>query len=164
MIFMSVSSFFQFVFGFILGISLVAGSAVGLGYMLLTRMSVTPPKPVFSEETNPPKQDSQETAAVQKTQQNESPTKTIPPEEEELLPSGAYRAVVTWSQGLSMRSEPNSEADRVGSVLVNQKIIVLQESEDKKWQKIRLPKSDLSQGVFSNREGWVRAGNIKKVR
>lgn len=152
---MSVSSFFQFVFGFIIGISLVAGSAVGLGYMLLTRMSVTPPKPVFSEETNPAKPDDLETAAVQKSQQNESPTESISPEEEP-LPSGAYRAVVTWSQGLSMRSQPNSEADRVGSVVVNQKIIVLQESEDKKWQKIRVPKSDS--------EGWVKAGNIKKVR
>ncbi|MGL5806623.1 MAG: SH3 domain-containing protein, partial [Xenococcaceae cyanobacterium] len=95
-----------------------------------------------------------ETAAVQ-NQQNESSTESIPPEEEP-LPSGAYRAVVTWSQGLSMRSQPNSEADRVGSVVVNQKIIVLQESEDKKWQKIRVPKSDS--------EGWVKAGNIKKVQ
>jgi hypothetical protein len=32
---------------------------------------------------------------------------------------------------------------------------VLEESEDKLWQKIRLPKSD--------REGWIKAGNIRKI-
>jgi hypothetical protein len=37
----------------------------------------------------------------------------------------------------------------------NQKIIILEESEDKGWQKIRLEGSE--------QEGWVKAGNTEKV-
>jgi cytoskeletal protein RodZ len=161
---MGISRFFQFALGFILGIALVAGGAIGIGYMVLTRMSVTPPKPVFSEEQAPTKQQSQEPVTAQKNPETESQVnqtqtaesaESAPQEVEETLPPGAYKAIVTYPQGLSMRSEPNADADRIGSVLVNQEIIILQNSDDRKWQKIRIPKSD--------REGWVKAGNIRKI-
>jgi hypothetical protein len=154
---MSISNFFQFIFGFILGISLVAGSAVSFGYILLTRMSGTPPKPVFTEESNPPKQDSQTNPnTVNEIEKQARPqVESIATEVEEPLPKGAYKAIVTWEEGLSMRSEPKKDGDRIDSALYNQEIIVLEESEDKLWQKIRLPKSD--------REGWIKAGNIRKI-
>ncbi len=47
------------------------------------------------------------------------------------LEPGAYQARVTWSQGLSLRSEPNGDAERVGSAAYNQQIVVLGESADK---------------------------------
>lgn len=157
---MSISGFFQFVLGLILGVSIVAGGAVSFGYVLLTRMTGTPPKPVYSEESAKPKEESKEPAIVSSNEANKSQpetasTATAPKEVEAPLPLGAYKAVVTYPDGLSMRSEANKDADRIGSVLVNDEIIVLQESEDKKWQKIRIAKND--------KEGWVKAGNIKKI-
>jgi uncharacterized protein YgiM (DUF1202 family) len=161
---MSISGFFQFVIGFTLGISIVAGGAVSFGYILLTRMTGTPPKPVYSEETAKPKEDSKEPAIASgasesgTTSNNEASTsqpESTPKEVEKPLPLGAYKAVVSYKDGLSMRSDANKDADRIGSVLVNDEIIVLQESEDKKWQKIRIAKND--------KEGWVKAGNIKKI-
>ncbi|PHK16786.1 peptide-binding protein, partial [Nostoc linckia z13] len=71
------------------------------------------------------------------------------------LPSGAYRGRVTWAEGLSLRAQPNQDGERIGGVGFNQKIIVLEESEDKAWQKIRLEDS--------GQEGWVKAGNTEKT-
>ena len=36
----------------------------------------------------------------------------------------------------------------------NKKVIILEESADKKWQKIRIPDTD--------KEGWVKSGNIQR--
>jgi uncharacterized protein YgiM (DUF1202 family) len=157
---MSISGFFQFVLGLILGITIVAGGAVSFGYVLLTRMTGTPPKPVYTEESAKPKEESKQPAIASNNEANQSRSETktaeTPPKEvEEPLPLGAYKAVVTYPDGLSLRSDANKDADRVGSVLVNDEVIVLEESEDKKWQKIRIAKSD--------REGWVKAGNIRKI-
>jgi hypothetical protein len=157
---MSISGFFQFILGLILGISIVAGGAVSFGYMLLTRMTGTPPKPVYPEESAKSKEESKEPAVVASKETNKSQpetasTATTPPKIEEPLPLGAYKAVVTYPDGLSLRSEANKDADRIGSILVNDEIIVLEESEDKKWQKIRIAKND--------REGWVKSGNIRKI-
>jgi uncharacterized protein YgiM (DUF1202 family) len=145
---MSISGFFQFVLGLILGISIVAGGAVSFGYVVLTRMTGTP-----KEESKQPASASSNQAS--KSQSETKPAEVTPTEVEQPLPLGAYKAVVTYKDGLSLRSDANQDADRVGSVLVNDEIIVLEESEDKKWQKIRIAKSD--------REGWVKAGNIRKI-
>lgn len=71
------------------------------------------------------------------------------------LPPGAYPARVSWSQGLILRAEAKQDSERIGGVGFNQKIVVIEESEDKVWQKIRLEGSD--------KEGWVKAGNTQKV-
>lgn len=156
---MSISGFFQFIIGFTLGISIVAGGAISFGYILLTRMTGTPPKPVYSEETAKPKEESKELEIASSneasTSKSQSESTPIPKEVEKPLPLGAYKALVSYKDGLSMRLEASKDADRIGSVLFNDEIIVLQESEDKKWQKIRIAKND--------KEGWVKSGNIKKI-
>jgi 5-hydroxyisourate hydrolase-like protein (transthyretin family) len=53
-----------------------------------------------------------------------------------------------------MRSEPNTNSPSIGGVGGNKKVIVLEESDDKKWQKIRI--------VDTDQEGWVKAGNIQR--
>ncbi len=55
-----------------------------------------------------------------------------------------------------MRSQPDLEAERIGSLDYNQRIAVLEQSQDQKWQHVRLADSDL--------EGWVKAGNIERER
>jgi hypothetical protein len=174
------SSTFQFFLGFLVGVAFLAGVvAVGL-YIYVSKMTVTPDKPDFAEEKEPKKEiievkDNQnsevttefiETETISEKPDSEKPevkTNSETPksekpeavEEEELLPPDAYRARVTWPQGLSLRAEPNINGAQIGGIAYNAEIIILEETEDKGWQKIRLP--------WSNQEGWVKGGNVERI-
>ena len=159
---MSLSGLFQFILGFILGVVLLAVGATGVAYIFFARMAAPPPKPMFSEHkqekptaaSTTTTETTQTKAAVQEQAISES-TPEPSAEEKEELPSGAYRARVTWPQGLSLREEPTIESNRVGGVDYNRELIVLEDSDDKKWQRVRLP--------GSGQEAWVKAGNVKKI-
>ncbi|MDJ0728594.1 MAG: SH3 domain-containing protein [Crocosphaera sp.] len=146
------SGVFQFLLGFFLGIVLLVGGTASLAYVVFSRMNANPEKPTFAEEKAP------ETKPV-----GQQATKTQPVEEvvakesviTEDLPDGAYRAKVTWSTGLSLRSQPASDAQRIGGVEYNSELIILQTSADGGWQQVRLP--------GSQQEGWVKAGNVAKI-
>jgi hypothetical protein len=56
---------------------------------------------------------------------------------------------------LSLRAEPDSNAATIGGIAYDNEIIVLEETSDKKWQKVRIP--------WSEQEGWVRGGNTEKI-
>ncbi|MHC5938897.1 SH3 domain-containing protein [Nostoc sp.] len=158
----------KFILGFLLAIAVLIGGGVAVALYFMNRTGIAPAKPVFSNDspsvkaqapkgTEPgggkstlkPGTQAQSSPSSAPT---ESPKATPSPKP---LPSGAYRGRVSWAQGLSLRSQPNQEAERIGGVGFNQKIIVLEESEDKSWQKIRLEGSE--------QEGWVKAGNTEKV-
>jgi len=81
-------------------------------------------------------------------------TQAQSPEPEQAVPKGAYKGTVTWSSGLSLRSDPNSSAGRVGGVDYNSELIILETSKDGQWQKVRV--------ANGTQEGWVKAGNVKK--
>ncbi len=160
------SSFTKFILGFLLAIAVLIGGGVAVALYFMNRTGIPPAKPVFSNDTplvkgQAPK--ATETGAGKPTltpgtNTKSSPRSTstpTPTESPKALPSGAYRGRVSWAQGLSLRSQPNQEAERIGGVGFNQKIIILEESEDKSWQKIRLEGSE--------QEGWVKAGNTEKV-
>ncbi|AHJ29045.1 hypothetical protein NSP_27170 [Nodularia spumigena CCY9414] len=53
-----------------------------------------------------------------------------------------------------MRVEPSMDAERIAGVGVNEELIVLEESQDKNWQKIR------TQG---EQEGWIKIGNTERL-
>jgi hypothetical protein len=84
------------------------------------------------------------------TNKNATPT----PSPEQAVPKGAYKGKVTWSSGLSLRSEPNSSAGRVGGVDYNSELIILETSKDGLWQKVRV--------ANGTQEGWIKAGNVKR--
>lgn len=71
------------------------------------------------------------------------------------LEPGAYRALVTQPIGLILRDSANRDANRIGGVGYNEKVVVLEDSADKEWQRIRVEDG--------NREGWVKGGNTEKV-
>ncbi len=84
-----------------------------------------------------------------------APTPTPTPEAEKLEP-GAYQAIVTQPIGLILRDTPSTEANRIGGIAYQEKVVVLGESDDKQWQKVR---------VLSDRDrtGWIKGGNTEKV-
>ena len=168
---MSISSLFQFIIGFFLGIIFFTAGIAGGAYLFLTNANTAPEKQIFSEEkpkeekpTTAKKEEKKSTPAkteAKKEEADKKVAKTEPKKEEvkeeakDELPAGAYTARVTWSSGLSLRSEPSKDAQRVGGVGYNSEIIVLKTSSDGDWQKIRLPRS--------GQEAWVKAGNVAKV-
>jgi hypothetical protein len=157
----------KFILGFVLAIAVLIGGGVAVALYFMNRTGIPPAKPVFSNDS--PSVKAQAPKATEPggglkpgTKTESSPNSTSNPTESpkatpslKPLPSGAYRGRVSWAQGLSLRSQPNQEAERIGGVGFNQKIIVLSESEDKAWQKIRLEDSQ--------QEGWVKAGNTEKL-
>ncbi|MEH2461375.1 SH3 domain-containing protein [Nostoc sp.] len=158
----------KFILGFLLAIAVLVGGGVAVALYFMNRTGIPPAKPVFSNDSPSVKAQAPKTTEPgggkpslkpgTQTQSSASSTPTESPKatpSPKPLPSGAYRGRVSWSQGLSLRSQPNQEAERIGGVGFNQKIIVLEESEDKSWQKIRLEGSE--------QEGWVKAGNTEKV-
>jgi uncharacterized protein YgiM (DUF1202 family) len=169
------SNIFKYLLGFILALAILAGSTVAAALYFMNQASKAPPKPIYANDepevrasagfdvnknaSKTPGANSNTAASEKKAESTPTPTPTQTPEkadkkEPKPLPPGAYNARVTWSQGLSLRSEPKTEAERVGGVGFNQKVIVIEESDDKVWQKVRLEGSDT--------EGWVKAGNTQK--
>ena len=153
------------ILGFILAIAVLLGTGLTVALYFVNRTAVTPPKPLYAND-NPskqikkpkatPKSQSQKSATPNPTS---SPTATptpTPTESPKALPPDAYEGTVTWAQGLSMRSEPDANSSTTGGVGGNKKVIILEESADKKWQKIRIADTD--------KEGWVKAGNIQRYQ
>jgi len=122
----------KFLIGVVLGIVLFTGTTVAVAYFFLNKLAAAPPKPVYAEEQG---------------QANASAQNKLEP--------GAYYAKVTWKEGLTLRGAPSADVKAVGSLLYDQRIIVLTDSQDKKWQKVRLEEG--------NSQGWIKAGNIERV-
>ena len=165
----AISNMFQFILGFVLGVALLGGSAVGVAYYYFKKVSSNvPEKPIFAEEKSKTTDvvKKQELKASQEQLQTDteadlnSNSETTPKPESELvakeeLPKNAYYANVTWPQGLSLRAEPSLDGERIGGIGYNAKILILEESADKQWQKVQIPESE--------QQGWVKAGNTKKA-
>lgn len=160
------SNILKIILGVLLAISILLGGGVALAIYFMNRTSMNPPKPIFSNDKASVKAQAAKTptpgvinaANSQGTSILKSkPTSTKSPKKEleKPLPPGAYLARVTWPQGLILRAEPKVNAERLGGIGFNAKVIVLQLSNDKTWQKIRIKSS--------GKEAWVKAGNTKKA-
>lgn len=158
-----ISATIQFILGFLIGIGLIVGVSGGLIFAYYSKMSVLPKKPVFPDspslEESPAK--NPETATTiepleSNTTTEESETAAIDESElEPELPADAYYAVVTWPQGLSLRAEPAINAGKIGGIDFETKIIILEDSADGSWQRVKIP--------WSQQEGWVKGGNTKRT-
>lgn len=145
------SSLVKLFLGFVIAIALLVSGSVALALIFINRASSPPPKPIFANDSSALKKAAKITKPTTSIATKETPkTKPSPS-----LASGSYPARVTWNQGLSLRAEPSLDAERIGSLDYNQKIVVLQQSKDEKWQQIRLDDSEL--------QGWVKAGNTERV-
>lgn len=151
----------QLIIGISIGLAGLIGVIGGAGYyFFMTQMGTRPPKPVFAEErdggkslaANKPKP---KTATAAKLVQSPAATDPQNPNAAEQLPPEAYDAKVLWKDGLSLKKEPNSGAEKLGGVAFNAKVAIVQTSDDKQWV--------LIQSQTDNLKGWVKAGNIDKA-
>jgi cytoskeletal protein RodZ len=121
--------------------------------------ATVPPEPVKAAQPTAPakKPEPAVTESPQPAPQPKAEIKPAPPKPEskpETEDSGnGYKARVTWQSGLSLRSEPTSQSERVGGLDYNTKVRVIGTSSDGQWQRVQL--SD-------GRQGWIKSGNISK--
>lgn len=150
-------SVIKFVLGFGLAAAILISGGVATALYFLYRVTTPPPKPIFANDTAAVKaQGSANTAAT--ASPNPQANSTVNPDTSSSatpLAAGTYRARVTWAQGLSVRSEPDVDAERLAGAAYNEELIVLEESADKNWQKVRLDNSE--------QEGWIKSGNIERI-
>jgi hypothetical protein len=148
----------QVIIGITIGLATLGGIVGGAGYyFFVTQMSSRPPKPVFAEERAGYKP-SAVAKAKTPTAKTATPTKSPvvkDPNVIEKLPPEAYDAKVIWKDGLSLKKEPNSGAEKLGGVAFNAKVAIIKTSDDKQWVLIR--------SETDNLQGWVKAGNIDKA-
>ena len=153
------SNILKVILGVLLAMAILVGGSAALAIYFMNRTSIIPPKPVFTNDNAAVKAEAAKAnpTPTPTTAANiqPKPTPKSVPEQEKPLPPGAYPATVTWPQGLILRSEPGVNAERLGGVGFNAKVVVLESSSDKNWQKIRIESS--------GKEAWVKAGNTKKV-
>jgi hypothetical protein len=136
------------VLGVLLAFGILIGGSSAIAYLMMNRLLGTPPKPMFTNDN--PKKVKTTKSVAKKTTAKPSPK----PSPKRSLEPGAYEGYVTWPDGLTVRGEPSYEAASIQGIDFNVPVIVLQESEDGIWQKIRI--------VGTSEEGWVKAGNIAK--
>ena len=155
---MSWSGLAKFLIGFSLAIAILIGGGAVAGMYFFNKFTVVPPKPIFNNDTLKVKRGFTSTAAKAKrvtlTAKSTTP-RPNPGISPQPLEPGAYKARVNWSEGLLLRSGPTPDAERVGGVGYNQTVVVLQESPDKTWQRIRVE--------GSTEEGWIKSGNVDRV-
>jgi uncharacterized protein YgiM (DUF1202 family) len=153
---MSLSGIFKFILGFFVGIIFLVIFGVGAAYYFWTRLSIAPAKPIFAEEQQKKSPTVKKASLTQASQPKPSnqPASTPSASPEQKLPPGAYKARVTWPEGLSLRDAPTLNSARIGGVAANQAVFVLKRSDDGKWQQVRV--------VEGNQEGWIKAGNTAK--
>jgi outer membrane biosynthesis protein TonB len=155
----------KFILGFVLALAVLLGTSLTVALYFVNRTAVSPSKPIFANDnpssqpkkpkTSPKPQSKKSATPTPKPtpKPTETPTETPTPTPKP-TPPNAYTGNITWAEGLSMRSEPNTNSPTIGGVGGDKKVIVLEESDDKKWQKIRIADTD--------QEGWVKAGNIQR--
>ncbi|MCU0570422.1 MAG: SH3 domain-containing protein [Oculatellaceae cyanobacterium Prado106] len=139
----------KFVVGVTLAIALLAVGGFAIVQYLMARLSEPPPRPTFPNDTvataAAPKPNPAAPAAAPNAAAEPSP---------EASPTDGYTARVTEPIGLLVREEPQADSNQLDGAAFDEELIVLEDSADGGWQKVRL-----QNGV----EGWVRSGNTEKV-
>ncbi|NEP55276.1 MAG: SH3 domain-containing protein [Moorea sp. SIO3C2] len=156
----------KFILGVSLAIAIIGVSGLYGARYVMTRLTAPPERPIFPEEGNAPSEGASgnaETVSVESTSEvapdsapdssNEQGSAPVTPEEP--LEPGAYQARVIQPIGLILRQGPDVSTTQIGGIAYNEQVVVLSESSDQRWIKIRLADS----GV----EGWVKNGNTEPL-
>ncbi|MEM9216316.1 MAG: SH3 domain-containing protein [Cyanobacteria bacterium P01_F01_bin.150] len=161
----------KFILGVALAIAIIGVSGFYGARYVMTRLTAPPERPLFPEEgdyvsanvaleegsddeANLPSEGN-EAAVTDDENNDEVSTADSAPEPEPEIEPGAYNARVIQPIGLILRQGPDVSTTQIGGIAYNENVVVLSESSDQRWIKVRLPDS----GV----EGWVKNGNVEKL-
>ncbi len=153
---MSWSDLVKVLSGMFLAIALMVGGCFFAAQYVVAQFTAPPPKPRFPNDNAAAKAKIQPAPAVKPVVAPPIPKPSVSPSPK---PSptitAGYRARITLAQGLNLRESPSRDAARIGGVVANTRITVLEESSDREWQRVRLEDS--------GREGWVKAGYTERL-
>ncbi|MEM8637594.1 MAG: SH3 domain-containing protein [Cyanobacteria bacterium P01_G01_bin.54] len=160
---MTFSGVVQFILGIVLGIAILGMTGLAAGSYFFNQLSKNPTRPIFPEEKPNSTQASSPVGSGEAAPDTDAAAPTVAKSDSttsaasatEPLEPGAYRARVTWPDGLSLRDEPSLDANRLETIVYNQEMIVLRSTDDSVWDRVRIPDS--------NQEGWVKAGNAERI-
>lgn len=147
----------KIILGVLTAFILLSLAGVATARYFMGRLSMLPPRPTFENDVLTPNVQTAPTPTPSSSVNSlpnpqfanieATPTSTLEP--------GAYRAIVIQPIGLVIREEPSTAARQVGGVDYDTEVIVLEDSEDKRWIHIRV--ADTGQA------GWVKAGNTRQL-
>jgi len=144
---MNLYGFFKFLVGFILAILLLAGASAAAVLYFAAKLTRMPEKPIFTNEKPVVQKVSTSPQATVGTNSAESTNELDP---------GTYRAIVIEPIGLILRDTPSRNSNRIGGISYQEEVIVLEETSDQRWQKVRVDDG-------SDRIGWVSGGNTERL-
>jgi len=145
---MNLYGIFKFLVGFILALLILAGASIAAALYFAARLTELPERPTFSND--------EPVATAASTAAEPAANPTPAPEPTPELEEGAYRAIVVQPIGLILRDSPSLDANRIGGIGYEEEVIVLEESADQAWQRVRVPDDD-------ERTGWVKGGNTEAI-
>ncbi|MCL6435713.1 MAG: SH3 domain-containing protein [Leptolyngbyaceae cyanobacterium HOT.MB2.61] len=161
---MSWSDLVKVLSGVFLAVVLIASGSFIAAQYVIAQFTALPPKPIFPND-NPSPNPSLQAKPVKAAQANPaaakptssptpspSPSPTPSPQKRE---ASGYRARIILSQGLNLRENPDRYAERIGGVDYNESIIILEDSPDGEWQKVRVESS--------GQEGWIKSGYTERA-
>jgi hypothetical protein len=155
---MTWSGLFKILSGFLVAIGLLVGAGyMGIQY-LITQFTAPPPRPSFPNDKPSPRPSAKNssTPSVKPTVgQTPSPSPSASAQAASAQAALNYRAKITLEKGLNVRENPNLDSNRVGGVDYNDEVIVLEETVDKEWQRIRSEATGI--------EGWIKSGYIQPI-
>ena len=141
--------------GLFFALMLLSLASVAAARYFMAKLAVLPERPTFesdvalvAEVEAPTPETASETEAA-------APTAPAPPSADPALEPGAYTAMVTQPIGLVLRDGPGTQYNQMGGVENNERMVVLEESADRQWLRVRIPST--------KQEGWVRAGNSRRL-
>lgn len=136
--------------GLLIALAIVVGGAIVTIRYVVAQIVTDPPRPTFANENTAPltltTPRPSQAGAVPRAPEPDTPAPTPTP-----VPSGAYRARVTLNGGLTLRSQPRRDSDRIGGVQRGDEVIVLGQSADGQWQRVRVGDN--------GPEAWIIANN-----
>ena len=140
----------KFVLGVAIALFVISLAGVATARYFLTQLATAPERPVYDNDAPDPPAPAEAEAAAASV-----PTPAQPEPQASAPESGAqilYQVVVTYGEGLLVRSGPGAEYGTIGGIDYDDTIDVLEESG--RWLKVR------AGGV----EGWVRGqGNTQRL-
>jgi hypothetical protein len=137
--------------GCLVAIVLILGGGFFVAQYLIGQFTAPPPKPLFANDKKP---------TVAPAAIAPKPKPSPPPPTPSVTPSPKptetdYPAIVTLSGGLTIRANPNQQSERVGGVDFDEEVIVLEETPDQEWQRVRVK--------ASNVEGWIKSRYTERI-
>ncbi len=165
------TGFVKLTLGIFFALMIMSLVGVAATRYFIARLTAVPPKPAFANDTEetygaPINQPEAEIEAELEPLGEGAPPPAVPqpeaaPAEQQaeapeapVEESEGYAARVTQPIGLILRQDPSQDAKHIGGIEYESELVVLEESDDGNWQKVKLSNDQV---------GWVKAGNIEPL-